>query len=83
MIDRRDIVVVMESDQLQHLRAAYPQFASRFFLLALFEERARGYERYHIADPFGGPRAGYESCYRRIDRAVSNLVKAVQEASRR
>ena len=54
-----------------------------FFLLALFEERARGYERYHIADPFGGPRAGYESCYRRIDRAVSNLVKAVQEASRR
>lgn len=73
-----DMVIVMESSQLQELRVLYPESAHRLFLLSLFEtDRRSAYERFNIADPFSQPRAAFEVCYRRIDDAVSRLLASV------
>ena len=78
LVNAFDMVIVMESSQLQELRTLYPDAANRFFLLSLFATgRNSGYGRYNIADPFSQPRAAYEVCYRRIDDAVSRLLAAV------
>jgi protein-tyrosine phosphatase len=72
-----DIVVVMESGQMELLRTMYPELRGRVFLLSLFEEGVSGLERYAISDPFGLPRAAYEECYRRIDGAVTALLTSL------
>ena len=81
LIDAYDLIVVMESQQLDQLREAYPDATDRIVLLSLFDAGATGYERYNIADPFQRPLADYETCYRRIDRAVTALAVAVRQAS--
>jgi protein-tyrosine phosphatase len=71
LIDSHDIVWVMEQAQLTHLRAEYPAYRDRIFLLSLFDTQPRNaYERYNIADPFGDTLSGYEACYQRIERAL-------------
>jgi protein-tyrosine phosphatase len=71
MMKSHDVVVVMEWKHLQQLRAAYPEYRDRVVLLSLLDAGARNaYERYNIADPFGKPRAAYEECYDRIQRAL-------------
>lgn len=76
LIDRHDLVVVMEVPQLEQLRQSYPDAASRIVLLSLLDpESPAGYQRYHITDPFMQPRTAFEACYRRIDRATSNLLR--------
>ena len=72
-----DVVFVMEQSQLEHLRAEYPEFRDRIFLLSLFDTAARStYERYNIADPFGQPLTAYEACYERIERAIRSWIPA-------
>jgi protein-tyrosine phosphatase len=73
LVSRFDLIVVMEAAQLWALRRSYPDAADRIWLLSLLDERS-GYARYHIADPFGGPLAGFESCYQRIDDALRRLL---------
>lgn len=73
-----DLVVVMEYQQMEHLRSVYPALASRVVLLPLFDAGATGYERYNIEDPFMRPAAAYAACYRRIDRAVAALCEAIE-----
>jgi protein-tyrosine phosphatase len=81
LMDAHDMIVVMESSQMDHLRTAYPGFRERVFLLSLFDQGASGLERYTISDPFGLPRPAYEECYRRIDRAVVALLAALGAAT--
>lgn len=72
-----DLIVVMDTSQLQRLREEYPECGDRLFLLALLDVDGRGaYERHNIEDPFGQPLAAYDACYRRIDRALGKLVAA-------
>ena len=75
MMDDFDLVVVVEAAQMQLLRERYPHAASRIVLLSLLEADRRGYARYNIADPFGQPRAAFDDCYQRIDRALQSLVE--------
>ncbi|MCC7181524.1 MAG: hypothetical protein IT177_24310 [Acidobacteria bacterium] len=73
-----DLIVVMEAAHLLELRASYPDVAERVVLLSLFDREAMpGYERYNIADPFSRPRAAFEACYERIDRALSSMVSSL------
>lgn len=74
LVSQVDLIVVMEAAQLLALRRAYPDSADRIWLLSLLDER-RGYARYHIADPFGKPRAEFDSCYSRIDGALRPLLR--------
>ena len=79
LIDACDMIVVMETSQLELLRTTYSEYRDRVFLLSLFEEGASGLERYAIADPFGLPRAAFEQCFQRIDRAVAALLATVSD----
>ncbi|MGE0463315.1 MAG: low molecular weight protein-tyrosine-phosphatase [Vicinamibacterales bacterium] len=82
LVERHDLIVVMEAAQLEALRASYPDAARRLVLLSLLDGRAaKGYERYNIADPFSRPRADFEACYERIDRAVTSLVSRIRAQS--
>jgi protein-tyrosine phosphatase len=74
-----DMVVVMESPQMDLLRQRYPKHADRVFLLSLFDSAAFGLDRYFIVDPFGSPRAAYEGCYQRIDRTVTAMLAGLHE----
>lgn len=74
-----DLVVVMEFQQMEHLRSVYPALASRVVLLPRFDTEATGYERYNIEDPFMRPPLAYAACYSRIDRAVTALCAAISE----
>lgn len=75
LMERHDLVVVMEADQLVALRGFYPDLSTRIVLLSLFDdEAAPGYERFNIADPFMQPRGAYELCYLRIARALTGLL---------
>lgn len=77
LMEHHDMIVVMETSQLELLRTTYPELRDRVFLLSLFDEGASGLERYIISDPFGLPRAAFEECYQRIDCAVSVLLTAL------
>ena len=78
LIDRYDLVVVMEAAQLRDLRRRHPHAADRFFLLPLVERRpGRGYARYNIADPFGHGPAAFAIAYRRLHGAVGDLLDAL------
>ncbi|HEY7497031.1 MAG TPA: hypothetical protein VH740_00885 [Vicinamibacterales bacterium] len=74
-----DLVVVMEAAHAAELRRRYPQAAKRIVLLSLLDDSASGsYARYNIADPFGQPFATFVDCYRRIKRALTNLVTRLE-----
>src|SRR5262245_59904175 len=77
LVDRCDLVVVMERAHVEDFRNAYPDRRARSVLLPLFDERARGAARYSIADPFGHRPRAYDDCYRRIQRAVAELVAQI------
>ena len=75
LLASHDIVCVMEWRQLVQLQASYPAFRHRMFLLSLLDPHASGaYERYNIADPFGGALSWSEACYSRIDRALRRML---------
>lgn len=72
------LIVVMEAAHLLELRTTYPDVAERVVLLSLFDREAMpGYDRYNIADPFSRPRAAFEACYERIDRALSSMLSSL------
>jgi protein-tyrosine-phosphatase len=69
---------VMEAAQLHEMQQAYPEYRERMFVLALYDEGARGAcERYNIADPFGRPPSEFDACYARIERALHRWVAEV------
>ena len=78
MMDDADMIVVMEARQFSELRSVYPMHRDRIFLLALLDADAAGaHARYNIVDPFGQPIEAFDSCYRRISRAVDRLLSAL------
>jgi protein-tyrosine phosphatase len=73
MIERSDVVVVMEVGQLAQLRRQYPQYADRVVLLSLYApdaETGGAYRRLHITDPFGKSKGAFDDCYARIEAAM-------------
>jgi protein-tyrosine phosphatase len=84
LMEAFDLIVVMEATQLERLRRSYPDAAARVVLLSLFDPEATGgYERCNIADPFSRPRAEFDACYRRIDRATAKLLAELDSAAGR
>lgn len=72
-----DLIIGMEPAHIDEMRARHPHLAQRLQLLSAFDPQAKGYERYHVDDPFLGPPEGYVYCYSRIDRAVTGLLAAL------
>lgn len=79
LAEAHDLLVVMESQQVDALRAQFPHLSDRVILLSLFDQSAAaGLDRYNIADPFGLDDEAFEECYTRIDRAVVSLLGAIE-----
>ncbi len=79
LVEANDLIVVMEAGQLHHVRETYPDAASAVVLLSLFDALVTGgFERYHIADPFGQPRSAFDACYGRIDRALTVMLRQLR-----
>ena len=77
LINRYDLIVVMDAPQLDRVRRTYPDAAGRTHLLSLYDAGASGYERCNIADPFGQPRPAFEAAYARIDRSLTALLDSI------
>lgn len=81
LLDRFDLVVVMEARQLAQMRAEFPAHASRVVLLPAFASGS-GYRKLNIADPYGRSREVFEDCFVEIDRGLEGLARrlAIAEA---
>jgi len=72
LVDRSDLILVMEKPHKDELLADFPEAADKTFLMrrfARFGSRIRG-----IADPYGLQYDAYRFCYLDIEDAVSGLV---------
>jgi low molecular weight protein-tyrosine phosphatase len=70
-----DLIVVMDTEQLDLLRARWPFWRHKIVLLALFDPlKTPPFLRYNIVDPYGRSREHFDRCYDRIERSVRNLL---------
>ncbi len=76
MVDRADIIFVMEKQHLERMRAAFPDAMQRTFLLGMANESSvPGGE---IPDPYGRPLAAYENCYAQVSASVREIIHAMR-----
>ncbi len=61
-----DLILVMERNHKEALRAAFPEYSSRIYMLSEMVGRIND-----IVDPIGGPRADYEDTAQEIDAILS------------
>jgi hypothetical protein len=71
----------MEPGQADEVSRQWPHAAARVVLLPLFDPEARGFDRFHLADPFGHGIDAFDRCYRRIDRAIESLMADARPAA--
>lgn len=55
LLSESDLVLCMESGHAEALRAEFPCFAHKIYMLTEMSDR-----RYSVPDPYGGPRKAYE-----------------------
>lgn len=71
MLDAADLVLVMERQQLEYVRACYPSATGKTFLLGKWQG---GFE---IPDPLGKPRDSFEHLYRAVDIAARRWCELI------
>lgn len=80
MLAEADLVICMESNHAEALRAEFPSEAHKIYMLTEMIGR-----RYNITDPYGGPLPEYERMANDvtslIDEGFANIVKLAQENS--
>lgn len=83
MLGDCDMVFAMETWQMERLRAHYPEYTGRFFLLPLFDpiEAAAAVHRYNIEDPYGKPAECFHECFARIDRCIAEVFRRIPRES--
>jgi protein-tyrosine phosphatase len=72
LLERADLVLVMEEAHRRSLFYMAPQHLGKVFLLT---EMAGGHE--DIPDPYGGPRSGYERAADRLDKLIEAGLPAM------
>jgi protein-tyrosine-phosphatase len=73
IISQFNLVLVMERGQKEALRAAFPEFARRIYLLTEMIE-----ETGDIADPIGGPLAEFRLTAREIDQILNQGLDRIR-----
>jgi len=71
MIDRADLVLVMETAQLRYLRWQIPSAAGKTFLLGKWQDGAE------LIDPFGQSRDAFEDVYRTVELAAERWCELI------
>jgi protein-tyrosine-phosphatase len=86
MIEGSDVVFVMEHRQAVSLRKAFPEHASKIFLLSMFDTgRPPAWDRvsrYNIRDPYGGTENEFLECFRGIERSIEEFLSRVDTRRR-
>lgn len=67
LLAEADLVLTMETGHAEALKAEFPQFASKIYLLTEMSDR-----HYSVPDPYGGPRMAYA----RMIGEVTDLIEA-------
>ena len=65
MLEKANLVICMESGHVEAIKAEFPQYKERVFLLS----EMIGY-RYSIGDPYGGPLENYK----RMAKEITNII---------
>ena len=73
MIDRADVILVMEHWHKEQILRLVPSSKSRVFLLREFADQAQGTE-IEIPDPIAKPPEVYERCFQMIKESVEKVV---------
>jgi protein-tyrosine-phosphatase/predicted ATP-grasp superfamily ATP-dependent carboligase len=76
MVERADIIFVMEKQHLERMRAAFPDAMKRTFLLGLADESS--VPNGEIADPYGRSTAAYERCYAQVSASMRQVIDAMR-----
>lgn len=78
LIERSDLIVVMDRSHREALRRSFPQALEKMLYLgSLAPDLLEGFE---IRDPFGLSEEAFVRCYARIDLALEKLVKLLSRA---
>lgn len=72
ILERADLIVVMEQAHLREVSEIDPAAGARTRLLTEYDPGGRG--AYDIMDPVGGKPEDFERCFEIIDRCVVNLA---------
>jgi protein-tyrosine phosphatase len=75
LLDRSDLVVVMNRGQEADILGRRPRVTRRVLVLGDLDPQS--FALHEIADPWGRPRSAFDACYDRIDRCVETLVASL------
>ncbi len=71
MVDRADLVLVMERAHLDYLRRVFPSAAGKAFLLGKWQGNGE------VLDPFGQPQEIFESLYEAVELAADRWCELI------
>jgi protein-tyrosine-phosphatase len=75
-LERADLVLTMEDGHAEALRVEFPRHAHKVFLITEMIG-----QNYSIADPYGGPLAGYERMYANLSEVIdAGLNRIIYQA---
>lgn len=81
MIERADMVLVMEAAHRGHLAMKFPINNSKLFLLPLFCDLSTAstgkYFQFNVPDPYGQAEGEFTDCYLQIDRCLNGLFSSI------
>ncbi|MBE9572723.1 MAG: hypothetical protein IMF11_19020 [Proteobacteria bacterium] len=82
MIESFDMIVAMETWQLQALKKSFPKYKDKAYLLPLFDTqegaKRHGFSRYNIQDPYGRSLDEFRVCFQRIKRCIEGLFEEIE-----
>ena len=70
LLDRSDLIVVMEVTQKDRIHGMYPETIGKVVLLGRFDSTGP----LEIADPYSGTIDDFRSCYQQVSRCCENLA---------
>lgn len=72
-----DLVLTMEVGHAEALRAEFPQFADKVYMIAEMVGRS-----YNIPDPYGGPLEEYERMYNGLSEVIDSGLDRIIDLAR-
>lgn len=81
MMERADMVLVMEAAHRGQLEMKFPINNSKLYLLPLFGTDSIAntgkYFQFNVPDPYGQAEGGFTNCYLQIDRCLNGLLSSL------
>lgn len=81
MAGSADMLIAMEPGQVSQIKKCYPDRFRNIFLLAEFERKwnksYKGWNKYHIEDPYGGDNGKFIMCFERIKACLHGLMSNI------